>query len=310
MTDLHARQAPARICADTARVVLIGAPCPLRSAVARELSAAAALLACLERPTHLPRALPAVAADSETGPGGATVVFVTVPRLPGLASRLRHRYRSQALAADFERAVTAARNHGIARVIVLSTAFRYDDDRGLALHPGSPTLTSAEAAPAAAAEEAARLFTRLGVDSVVLRLGWTCGREEGIARRVLSAAARGWRLIDADPAAWVPMIAETDAARAVRPALTIPPGTYDLTDGCPVTQGMLNARLERACGRALHSLGDPGWGHEGALFGCSRKITGTAFGALTGWRPQVTSAADSLAGMLSARPAPSEYSRA
>ena len=98
------------------------------------------------------------------------------------------------------------------------------------------------------------------------------------------------------------MITETDAARAARPALTVPPGAYNLTDGCPVTQGMLNARLEHAYGRSLHSLDDPGWGYEGTLFGCSRKITGAVFGDLTGWRPQAALAADSLAAMLSARP--------
>jgi nucleoside-diphosphate-sugar epimerase len=125
-----------------------------------------------------------------------------------------------------------------------------------------------------------------------------------MTRRVLSAARRGWRLIDADPAAWVPLIAQADAARAVRPALTVPPGTYNLTDGCPVTQGMLNDRLEAATGLALHSLDDPGWGYKGALFGRSRKITGTAFGALTGWRPRVAPAANSLAAMLSGPAAP------
>lgn len=288
MTDLHGFPAPVQISGDIPRVILIGAPSPLRSAVARELSAAAR--------SH--RALPATVTNGESGADGAALVFVTVPRLPGVASRLRGRYRSLKLAAAFERAVTAARDHGIARVVVLSTAFRYDDDEGLAHFPGSPILTSPETAPAAAAEEAARLFTRLGGDSVVLRLGWTCGHEEGITRRVLSAARRGWRLIDADPAAWVPMIAQADAARAVQPALTAPAGTYNLTDGCPVTQGMLNARLECAYGRPLHSLDDPGWGHAGALFGVSRKITGTTFGALTGWRPRVTPAADCLAAML------------
>jgi len=37
------------------------------------------------------------------------------------------------------------------------------------------------------------------------------------------------------------MITEPDAARAVLPALTVPPGTYHVTDGSPVTQDALNA---------------------------------------------------------------------
>jgi len=298
MTRTCHEPVPARIPAPAARVVLIGAPSPLRSAVAQQLSASNGLLACLDTPARL--CSPAV--TSANGLAGATVVFVTLPRLPGLAARLRYRYRDPALAAGFEQAVTTARHHRAARVVVLSTAFRYDDDDGLTLHPGSPTLEAAETAPAAAAERAARLFTSLGGDSVVLRLGWTIGPEERITRRVLSAARRGWRLIDADPSAWVAMIAETDAARAVRPALTVPPGTYNVTDGHPVTQGMLNARLETALGRPLHSLDELGWGADGILFGPSRRIADRTFDDLTGWQPQAAQAAGSLAGLRYLRP--------
>ena len=298
MTRTCHEPVPARIPAQAARVVLIGAPRPLRSAVAQQLQASSALLACLDTPARL--CSPAV--TSANGLAGATVVFVTLPRLPGLAARLRYRYRDPALAAGFEQAVTTARHHRAARVVVLSTAFRYDDDDGLTLHPGSPTLEAAETAPAAAAERAARLFTSLGGDSVVLRLGWTIGPEERITRRVLSAARRGWRLIDADPSAWVAMIAETDAARAVRPALTVPPGTYNVTDGHPVTQGMLNARLETALGRPLHSLDELGWGADGILFGPSRRIADRTFDDLTGWQPQAAQAAGSLAGLRYLRP--------
>jgi hypothetical protein len=45
---------PARIPAQVARVVLIGAPSPLRSAVAQQLQASSVLLACLDTPTRLP----------------------------------------------------------------------------------------------------------------------------------------------------------------------------------------------------------------------------------------------------------------
>ncbi len=287
------------VSAAATRVLLIGEPSPLRSAVARQLRTNTALLACLDAKSELPPALLSAAIGGQTEPAGATVVFVTVPRPPGLATRLRHRFQAPALAAAFSRAVTTARRHGAARVIVLSTAFRYDHDDGGLLHPGSPTLAAAETSLAAAAERAARLFTGLGGDSVVLRLGWTYSREEAITRRVLVAARRGWRLIDGDPGAWVAMIAEPDAARAVRPAFTVPPGIYNVTDGFPVTQGMLNARLETALGRTLHSLDDLGWDYDGILFGPSRRIADRRFGDLTGWQPQVTPAAESLAGLLS-----------
>jgi hypothetical protein len=294
MTSTCHEAVPAQTSAQATRVVLIGEPSPLRAAVAQQLQADSMLLACLDTPARLSSG----AVASGNGLAGATVVFVTVPRLPGLAARLRHRYRDPAQAAGFEQAVISAWHHGAVRVVVLSTAFRYDDDLGLALDPGSPVLEAAETASAAAAERAAALFTSLGGDSVVLRLGWTCGPEEAITRRVLAAARRGWRLIDADPGAWVALIAEPDAARTVQPALTVSPGIYDVTDGFPVSQGSLNAGLEAALGRPLHSLDELGWGANGILFGPSRRIIDRTFGDLTGWRPQAAPAAESLAELV------------
>jgi hypothetical protein len=106
------------------RVVLVGAPSPLRAAVERRLTAAAALAACLDTPDRLVPALLPAPAGGGSSLSGATVVLVTVPRPPGLGIRLRHRLRARALAASFLQAVTAAREHGAARVVVLSTAFR------------------------------------------------------------------------------------------------------------------------------------------------------------------------------------------
>ena len=276
--------------------MLIGPPSSLRSAVARQLTSAVTALTCLDQPTHLPAAVLSVGGRGALA--GATIVFVTVPRPPGLAGRRRSRQQSARLAADFEQAALAARCHGAARVIVLSTAFVYDDDRGVSLTPGAPTVSAAETSAATAAEQAARLFAGIGGECVVLRLGWTCGPQEAITRRVLAAARRGWRLIDGDPGASVAMLAEADAALAVRPALTAPPGTYDVTDGWPITQSALTDRLEGAVGRLLHSLDDPRWGACGVLFGRSRRITSTAFTTRTGWRPRLTPAADGLAAML------------
>ena len=289
----------APVSSKSAHVVLVGAPSPLRSAAARQLCTRNALLACLDRPADLPSALTSPAITARNGLSGAAVVFVTVPQTPGLSARLRHRFRAAAFAASLESAIMTARDHGAARIVVLSTTFCHDDENDLLQNLGSPTRAAAEIAPAVAAEGAARLFASLGGDSVVLRLGWTCSREEGITSSVLSAARRGWRLIDGDPGAWVAMIAEADMARAVLPALTIPAGTYNVTDGVPVTQGMLNARLEAALGRTLYSLYDPGWGCDGILFGPSRRIVDSTFGDLTGWRPNVTPVAETLAGLLS-----------
>ena len=191
----------------------------------------------------------------------------------------------------------------VARVIVMSTVFRYDGDRGRSLGPGSRTEAMAETASAAAAEGAARLFTRLGGDSIILRLGWAYSHDEIITSRVLAAARRGWRLIDGEPGAWLAMIAQPDAARAVFPALTLPAGIYNVTDGCPVTQASLNACLAAALGKKLHPLDGPRWGCRGALLGHSRRITDSTFRDLAGWHPQVPRAAEDLADLLRGGPA-------
>ena len=225
MTDIRYEPTPPPVSAAATRVVLIGAPSPLRAAVAHQVRTSHAPVACLDAPGQLAPAVSSGAIGAGRGLTGATVVFVTVPRPPGLPSRLRHRFGALAVTAGFEQDAITARQHGVTRVVVLSTVFCSGDDRGRGLDPGSPALAAAETAPAVAAEQAALTFTSLGGDSVVLRLGWTWSPEEAITRRVMSAAKRGWRLIDGDPGAWVAMIAEPDAARAVLPAITIRPGS-------------------------------------------------------------------------------------
>ncbi len=288
---------PLRRPEDAARVMLIGPPGPLRSAIAEQLRARTTLLACLDLPGYLEH-IPS-GHLSHARLTGAAVVFLTVPRPPRLASRLCRRYREPRLIAAFEQAAATAWHQGAARLVVVSTVFRYHRDQGRSLTSGSPTQTAAEIASATAAERAASLFTCLGGDSVILRLGWAYSRDDCITSTVLAAARRGWRLIDGDPDAWLAMIAQPDAARAVLPALTVASGTYNVTSGRPVTQATLNARLAAAAGKNLAPLDDPHWGDHGILFGHSRMIIDGTFCDLTGWRPQIRGSADNIASMLS-----------
>ena len=69
-----------------------------------------------------------------------------------------------------------------------------------------------------------------------------------------------------------------------------------MTDGLPVTQGILNAGLETALGRSLHSAYDLDWSADGLLFGPSRKVADRTFADLTGWHPCVIPAAGGPAG--------------
>jgi hypothetical protein len=74
-------------------------------------------------------------------------------------------------------------------------------------------------------------------------------RQSGIGRREGLAAHRRSN-------SWVAAIASNDAARAIQAAFTAPPGTYNVSDGQPVTQGAIHAVLEQAMGKVLHPLYD------------------------------------------------------
>ncbi|HYB48757.1 MAG TPA: hypothetical protein VED20_15625 [Streptosporangiaceae bacterium] len=75
-------------------------------------------------------------------------------------------------------------------------------------------------------------------------------------------------------------------------------------DGSPLGSPAPDARLGRPTfegrrSRNQGSLDELGWGDDGILFGPSRKIADSTFGELTGWRPQLAPAADSLADLFS-----------
>ncbi len=104
---------PLRRPGDAARVVLIGPPGPLRSAIAEQLRARTTLLACLDLPGHLEHVPSRDLSHARLT--DAAVVFLTVPRPPRLASRLWRKYREPRLIAAFEQAAAAAWHQGAAR---------------------------------------------------------------------------------------------------------------------------------------------------------------------------------------------------
>jgi len=158
-------------------------------------------------------------------------------------------------------------------LVVCSTAFLYIEDHGRPLETSSPIAPRAETAEAFATERAAELFKVLRGRSVVLRLGWVFGDHDPISGRVVSMAAKGWRLIEGDPHAAISSIAATDAAAAILAAPAAPPGLYNVSDGRPVSQAAVNASLEWAAGNGLHSLYDPAWGSNSTL--CSARRGGS-----------------------------------
>ncbi|MGO9207333.1 MAG: hypothetical protein ACLQBX_14335 [Candidatus Limnocylindrales bacterium] len=267
-------------------IVIVGRPRGLREVAARQLDTVAPGIAQVDHATQLTDIV-----EGRTGASplaGTAVVLITEPLLPGLATRLRRRHRARALAAEFVTLARVASDLGADRLVVCSTAFLYSDDGGQPLVSSSPVEPGAETVAAHAAEAAARVFTSLGGRSVILRLGWVFGDHDPMTAKVVSVAQKGWQLIDGQPTSWVAAIASADAATAIHAATDAPPGTYNISDGRPVTQGAINAILEEATGTVLHPLCDDSWGEIGTLFGASRFLTDAHFGQLTGWQPTGT----------------------
>ena len=229
-------------------------------------------------------------ADITSGPArrvtfeGATVVILTEPYLPSVGTRIAFAHRARKFANEYASFVSTARDLGADRLVTCSTAFLYADDGGVPLDATSPIDPAGETVAAHAAEYAAELFSTLGGRSVVLRFGWVFGDGDPITARLIASAKKGWQLIDGRPGSWVETIALPDAT-AIAVAAKAPPGTYNVSDGHPVTQAAINAVLEEATGGSLYPLHDAFWGDLGVLFGSSHLLADTNFTSLTGWRP-------------------------
>jgi nucleoside-diphosphate-sugar epimerase len=228
-------------------------------------------------------------------PEGATLVAVSELAVPahGLRS-LRWRRRRPRMIEQAAQLGRDARAGGIATLVVLSSAMLYADDLGGWLDEASPVDPPPEAAEAEALEHAAGTFAALGGHAVVLRLGWPYGDGDRLTQRLLSAARNGWQMLDRTPGRYLPTIGLGDAATAATAALRAPPGTYNVTDGCPRTVTDLDEAIAAGTGRVLHPLYDGRW-TDGPLFGRSRRLAVGPFGVATGWRP---AAADAATGFI------------
>jgi hypothetical protein len=268
---------------ETTDAVLIGRRGRLREEVAEHLGPATAVVSQPDDLDHLAELL--LAERGNRPLTGTAAVLITQPFLPGLGTSIRYRSRSRTLTAKYASVATTVRDLGADLLVVCSSAFLYADDHGLPLRATSRTEAHGETVAAYAAERAAQHFSHLGGRSVVLRLGWVFGEADPITDRVTSAARKGWQLIQGNPGAWVAALSTADAAAAIAAAMAAPPGTYNIADDRPVTQGSVNAVLQQATGTLLHPLDDPGWGEDSTLFGASRRLETRSFTQLTGWRP-------------------------
>lgn len=202
-------------------------------------------------------------------------VVLTDLHVPGLRTRFAAGSRFRRRRSHYRRLVRSLHDAQVSRLVVVSSAFLYG--AGNELSPTAPIVPAPETLDAWAAEEAARNFSALGGQVVVLRPGWTYYNSDGLTREVVAAANRGWQLIEGSSAALVPAISAGAVAAAVPLALHAPPGVHNLVGDRGITQSDVNAVLRAASGRRLHSLSYPGWRGDSTLFGASRQLSGPGF---------------------------------
>ncbi len=211
---------PARSLTMPRAALLVGRAGGLRDEASGLARPAIPVIARLDRPQDLSN-LAGEKMESRTL-RGIEVILITEPLMPGFSRRLRHRQRLRVLTAAYTSLARAARDLGADQLVVCSTAFLYADDQGRPLDTSAPVVPRVETAEAFAAEQAAELFSVLGGRSVVLRFGWVFGDRDPVTARVVSAAQKGWQLIDGQPSSWVPAIARADAASAIHAATAAP----------------------------------------------------------------------------------------
>lgn len=171
-----------------------------------------------------------------------------------------------------------------------SVTLIYEDGGNALLDETTSFTPDAGATPAMrTAEEQARGFAG---DSVILRFGYFYGADASHTQSQLRIARRGFLPLMGRPGAFQTYVHLDDAARAVVAALTVPPGTYNVTESKPGTVSEITAAMAAAVGRQrLVRLPIPRWsvGRANRFLFHSVRASNARFRAATTWEPQYPS---------------------
>lgn len=149
-----------------------------------------------------------------------------------------------------------------------------------------------QTATVAAAEAAAERVTAAGSVGVSLRFGLFHGPGSGQAERTVEAAARGLLPLPGDDDGYVSLIDVGDAAHAVRVALGLPAGSYNVVEDEPATRAEHAAELARVLERPVRT--PPGFvGRLPMVRPLARSLRVSNHRLREhGWQPQVPRAVD------------------
>jgi nucleoside-diphosphate-sugar epimerase len=222
------------------------------------------------------------------------------------AWRTNARIRSEGAANLVDGALAA----GAARYVQESLAFAYADGGDAWLDETAPVDAGGPTASMLDAEAQAARFAGAGGTAVVLRFGGFHAPDSDHVRDQIRLARAGLAAMPGRPGAWLATIHVDDAAGAVVAALDAPGGTYDVVDAEPMTRADQAAVLAAAVGRkrlrTVPSVATALGGNAVRLLARSQRVSGAAFRAASGWRPEHPSAraawADSVDGALLLEP--------
>jgi nucleoside-diphosphate-sugar epimerase len=144
------------------------------------------------------------------------------------------------------------------------------------------------------AEAAAARFSQKQGDGIVLRFALLYGPGDKFTRDVFRLVRHGWLPIFGKPEAFVSMLSQDDAARAVVEALHVPAGIYNVVDDEPLTRRQFAEALAAIAGAPVPRLPPP-WlaklaGSLGELLGRSLRISNRKLRAASAWAPHYPSA--------------------
>lgn len=239
---------------------------------------------------------------------GAHAVINVATHVPALgraplpwAWTAHHRLRRDASHVIAHAALAA----GVHTFIQEATSLGYADAGAEWITEASPLRPRGPVATVPQAQAAAGVMARAGElggarkRGITLMFGKFYG-EDVMTREKYDAVRRGTPVLLGSPHDWVPMTHVESAASAVVAALDAPSGVYNVNDA-PVTKAEIAEQYTRVAGRETKFYPryfmalSPG----AEVYGRSHRVSTRLFEDTTGWRPRVTSFADSFAEVAS-----------
>jgi nucleoside-diphosphate-sugar epimerase len=143
------------------------------------------------------------------------------------------------------------------------------------------------------AESAAEEFTRSGGTGVVLRFSLFYGPDSSLTHDIVNSVRRGLAPALGVADSYMSSIWTDDAAEAVFAAMTVPAGTYNVTDDVPIRKNEAFNLLADELGvkrpRMMPSWVTRAMGSVGETLGRSHRISNAKFRYATRWVPHVPS---------------------